>query len=137
MPFGENAFTYNDGNSRVEFTVDGSGRPTGARETDENGLVYPFFPEPAWIPTSAELGSLTGAWYSEEAGAPFNVVREGNSLFLVQRPTTRIPMRPIYKGHFLAQDYVLWATRDARGKIDKLHFGGSRMRDMPFKRIQK
>ena len=38
---------------------------------------------------------------------------------------------------FLAQGYVLWATYDARGKIEKFHVGGSRMRDMPFDRLKK
>ena len=136
-PVGVNAFTYNDGYSRVEFTADKSGRLTVGRETDENGLVYPFFPEAEWTPTAAELTALVGNWYSEEAGATFTVAMEGNNLFLVQRPSTRIPMRPLYKGHFLAQGYVLWATQDRRGKIDKLHFGASRMRDMPFERVKK
>ncbi len=134
-PVSENAFTY--GSSRVEFTSDKSGRLTAGREVDENGVVYPFFPEAEWTPTSAELASLTGDWYSEEAGATFNVSMEGNNLFLVRRPATRIPIRPIYKGHFSAQGYVLWATHDARGKIDKLHVGGSRMRDIPFERVKK
>lgn len=133
-PVGENAFTYNDGYSRVAFTADKTGRLTVGSETDENGVVYPFFPEAEWIPTAAELNAFVGNWYSDEAGATFSVAMEGNSLFLVQRPSTRIPIRPLYKGYFKAQGYVLWATHDARGKIEKLHLGGSRMRDMPFTR---
>jgi hypothetical protein len=136
-PVGANAFTYNDGSSRVEFTRDKSGRLTVAREIGEDGVVYPFFLEPPWYPTRAELAGLVGSWYSEEAEATFNVRLEGNSLFLVQRPATRISLTPINKGHFSAQDYVVWATHDSRGKIDKLHIGASRMRDMLFERARK
>ncbi len=133
-PVGDNAFTYNDGYSRVEFTADKSGSLTAGREVDGEGLIHPFFREAEWTPTAAELTAFVGNWYSEEAVATFNVAMEGNNLFLIQRPATRIPMRPIYKGHFSAQGYVIWATRDERGRIGKLHIGGGRMRDMPFSR---
>lgn len=86
------------------------------------------------MPTSSELAALVGNWHSDEAEATLTVAMEKNSLFLIQRPATRMPMRPIYKGHFSAQGYVIWATRDARGNIGKLHIGGGRMRDMPFSR---
>jgi hypothetical protein len=45
-------------------------------------------------------------------------------------------MLPIYKDHFDAQGYVVWFTRDKNGKVDRLHAGASRMRDMPFVRVK-
>jgi len=135
-PVGEKVFTYNDVNNRVEFTADKSGSFTVGRETDENGSVFPFFLESEWKPSRAELASLAGEWYSEEAQAAFTIAVEGDKAFLNQRPSLRIPLQPLYIGHFVAQDYVLWVTRDARGKIDRLHIGASRMRDMPFVRAK-
>ncbi len=136
-PVGENAFTYNDGNSRVEFTADKSGRLTAGSETDENGLVYPFFREAEWTPTTAELTALVGNWHSEEAQATFRFVIEGDKAFIIQRPMTKLPLTPIYKDHFSTQGYVVWVTRDAKGNIERLHVGGSRMRDMVFERVRK
>lgn len=97
--------------------------------------MEPYLLQSALLP-SVELASFVGDWYSAEAEATLKVIKEGNNLFLVQRLSIRIPMRPIYKGHFSAQEYVIWATHDARGKINKLHIGGSRMRDMPFVRAR-
>jgi hypothetical protein len=46
-------------------------------------------------------------------------------------------LRPVFKDSFAAQGYVFWFTRDAAGKIDKMHVGTSRMRDMLFERVRK
>jgi len=35
------------------------------------------------------------------------------------------------------QGYVVWFTRDKDGKVDSLHVGTSRMRDMPFVRVKQ
>ena len=48
-----------------------------------------------------------------------------------------LALTPIYKDHFAAQSYVIWVTRDAKGKIDNLHVGTGRMRDMFFERVRK
>lgn len=134
---GENAFTYNDEYSRVEFTADKSGRLTAGRETDENGLVHPFYPAAEWIPTPAELTAFVGNWYSEEAQATFTFTVEGGKAFIANKPVLRLQLQPIYKDHFAAPGYVVWVTRDAMGNIEKLLVGGPRMRGMLFERIGK
>ena len=53
-----------------------------------------------------------------------------------QRPATNLPMQPIYKDHFAVQGYVVWFTRDKNGKVNGMHVGASRMRDMPFVRVK-
>ena len=131
-PVGEGVFTY--GSSRVEFTIDKVGRLVG-REVDENGAVHPFFREPQWVPTAAEISSLVGDWYSDEAQAKFTIVVEGGKAFIVNKPIFRLPLEPIYKDHFAASEYVVWLTRRS-GKIDKLHVGADRMRDMLFSRLR-
>jgi CubicO group peptidase (beta-lactamase class C family) len=120
---------------RVTFTFDKDNKPIRA-ERDLNGDIRRFVRETEWTPTPAELGQFSGEWYSEEAGATFTIMVEGDKIFLVQRPSLRLPLRPLYKDHLSAQSYTLWATRDASGKVDKLHVGGSRMRDMPFVRVR-
>lgn len=120
---------------RLQFKYDKDGKPISA-VGDLRGDTRTFIRETAWAPTSAELAQFAGDWYSEEAGATFKIVVEGDKVFLVQRPSLRLPLRPLYKDHLSAQSYTLWATRDASGKVDKLHVGASRMRDMPFVRVR-
>jgi hypothetical protein len=90
-----------------------------------------------WKPAAADLAEFTGDWHSEEAQATFTFAIEGDKAFIKQRPTTKLPLQPLYKDHFGTQGYVVWVTRDSSGKIDKLHVGGSRMRDMWFDRVKK
>ena len=66
----------------------------------------------------------------------FTVAIEGDKAYIKQRPATSLPMTPLYKDHFRAQGFIVWFTRDKDGKVDKLHVGASRMRDMPFVRVK-
>jgi hypothetical protein len=61
---------------------------------------------------------------------------EGDKVFLKQRPSTKLPLQPIYKDHFVWQGFVIWFTRDKSGKVERMHIGASRMRDMPFVRAK-
>lgn len=114
----------------------GGASPLTAAITNPDGSLSRLTQVAEWKPTASELSEFAGDWCSEEAQASFNFSIDAGNVFIVQRPTTKLPLRPIYKDHFLTQGYVVWATRDAKGKIDKLHVGGSRMRDMYFERVK-
>jgi hypothetical protein len=125
------------GSWRISFKLDSDGKPISA-ELNNNGDITRYIAESEWTPAAADLGPLAGEWYSEEASASVTFTVEGDKAFVVQRPTTRIPLRPLYKDHFLAGGgQVVWFTRDASGKIGNMHVGAGRMRDMPFARILK
>ena len=123
------------GSTKLEFKTDGDGRPISGESVGSDGTVTRYFAEKEWTPTSAELATLAGDWYSEEAQATFTFSVEGNNAFVVQRPSTKLPLRPLYKDHFSTQGFVVWVSRDVSGKVDKLHVGGGRMRDMPFVKV--
>jgi hypothetical protein len=125
------------GSSRVRFKMGADGKPASL-EADTGEAVLRFIAEAQWEPTPNELQSFAGVWRSDEADALFTIVVEGGQAFFVQRPATRQPLRPQYKDHFsvgAGPGQALWATRDAKGRITKLHIGASRMRDMPFERV--
>ena len=125
------------GAMRITFKLDKDGKPVSA-EGNNNGDISRQIAEQAWTPTSADLASFAGDWYSDEAGATFKFAVEGDKAFITQRPATRLPLQPLYKDHFsVPGGQVVWITRDASGKVDKLHVGASRMRDMPFERVRK
>lgn len=134
VPMGGGQFTA--GGNQLRFTFDKDGKPMFAETVDADGEVRRFAAEKEWKPTAAELESIKGDWFSEEAGATVSLVVEGDKAFLKQRPATSLPLQPIYKDHFDAQGFVVWFTRGKNGKINNMHVGASRMRDMPFVRVK-
>lgn len=129
--------SFQQDSSRVKFSFGSDGRPIGM-EVNNGGEITKFIAESEWKPIVSELTALAGDWYSEESQALFTFAVEDGRAFILQRPSTRLPLAPLYKDHFLAPGgQVIWFTKDANGKIDKLHVGASRMRDMPFERSSK
>lgn len=134
VPMGGGQFTL--GGIKLKFNVDKDGKPVSAETVDPAGEVRRFSPEAAWTPTPADLASFTGDWFSEEAGATLTVAVDGDKAFIKQRPVMKVQMQPLYKDHFFVQGYTVWFTRDKNGKVDGMHVGASRMRDMPFVRVK-
>ena len=134
VPMGGGQFTAGD--NQLKFTFDKDGKPMSAETVDSDGEVRRFVPEKEWTPTPEDLASFKGDWFSEEAGATLTVAVDADKVFIKQRPATSLPMQPLYKDHFAVQGYVVWFTRDKNGKVNGMHVGASRMRDMPFVRVK-
>ena len=134
VPMGGGQFAA--GNSRLKFTVDKDGKPMSAEFVESGGEVSRFVAEQQWTPTPDDLESFKGDWFSDEAGATLTFAVDAGKGFIKQRPATSFPMQPLYKDHFVAQGNVVWFTRDKNGKVNGMHVGASRMRDMPFVRVK-
>ena len=134
VPVGEGQFTAGD--NQLKFTFDKDGKPMSAETIDSDGEVTRFAPEKEWLPTPEDLASLKGDWFSEEAGATFTVAVDDGKAFIKQRPATSLPMQPLYKDHFGAQGFVVWVTRETNGRVNAMHVGTSRMRDMLFVHVK-
>ncbi|MFN0108302.1 MAG: serine hydrolase domain-containing protein [Blastocatellia bacterium] len=123
------------GSAKIRFKMGTDGKPTSV-EVDTGEAITRYIAETQWTPTPDELKSLAGVWHSDEAGASFTIAVEDGKAFFIQRPTTRLQLRPQFKDHFsVGLGQVIWVTRDANGRITKLHVGAGRMRDMPFERV--
>jgi hypothetical protein len=120
----------------LKFTFDKDGQPISAESVDDGGELTRFVAEKEWKPTPEELASFKGDWFSEEAGATFTFAVDADKAFIKQRPATSLQLQPLYKDHFFVQGSVVWFTRDKNGKVDVMHVGASRMRDMPFARVK-
>jgi CubicO group peptidase (beta-lactamase class C family) len=129
-PVGDDTFML--GQRKVRFR---NGSPATAEIANTDGSVTRLTMVAEWKPAAADLAAVAGDWASEEAQSQINLAVEGEKAFVVIRPVAKIQMVPIYKDHFSAGPYVVWFTRDSSGKLDKMHVGGSRMRDMPFRRV--
>ena len=134
VPMGGGKFGF--GGNQLRFTFDKNGNPMSAETVDTDGEVRHYALEKEWTPTTEELASFKGDWFSEEAGATYTVAVDGGKAFVKQRPATNFTLQPLYKDHFDVAGYVLWFTRDRNGKVTGMHVGASRMRDMPFVRVK-
>lgn len=123
------------GVDKVNFSYDKSGRPIAGEGRGPTGGIMRFVAESEWTPTVAELKEFSGEWYSEEAQASFTFALEGDKAYIKQRPILKLELKPIYKDHFTAAGYVVWVTRTRTNKIERLHVGTGRMRDMFFERV--
>jgi len=135
VPMGGGQFAA--GGNQLKFTFDQDGKAKLAETVDSDGEIRRFVPEKEWTPSSADLASFKGDWFSEEAGATFTVTVEAAKAFIKQRPAMSLQMQPLYRDHFAVLGYVVWFTRDKNGKVNGMHVGASRMRDMPFVRVRK
>ena len=134
VPKGDGQFTF--GGNQLKFFLDKDGKAVSGETIDDEGQVTRFAPEKEWTPTAEELASFKGNWFSDEAGATLAFAVEGDKAFMTQRPATKLALRPIYKDHFTVQGYVVWFTRDKNGKVNGMHVGTPRMRDMPFVQVK-
>src|ERR1044071_8042497 len=72
VPMGGGQFTVGD--PQLKFTFDKDGKAVSAETVDSNGEVRRFAAETEWKPTAAELESIKGDWFSDEAGATLSLV---------------------------------------------------------------
>ncbi|MCW5955172.1 MAG: beta-lactamase family protein [Pyrinomonadaceae bacterium] len=133
-PIAEGTFLI--GGDEVKFTYDKDGRPIAGEGRGPSGVITRFVAEREWTPTAAELTEFVGEWYSDEAQAKVAFSIEDGKAFIVNKPVIRLPLQPLYKDHFLSQGYVIWFTRDQKGKIERMHVGAGRMRDMFFEPVR-
>ena len=134
VPMGGGQFTA--GGNQLKFTFDKDDKPVSAETIDSDGEVTRFVPEQEWKPTPSDLALFKGDWFSEEAGATVTVAVDVDKMFIKQRPATSLAMQTLYKDHFSVPGYVIWFTRDKNGKVNGMHVGASRMRDMLFVRVK-
>ncbi len=126
--------SFLSGQRKMRFT---DGNPATAEINNPDGSVTRLTRVAEWKPAASDLVEFAGVWYSQEAQATFTLAIEGDKAFLVQRPLTKLPLQALTKDHFGTSGYTGWVTRDESGKLEKLHIGGSLMRDMHFVRIGK
>ena len=121
---------------RFDFGPDGS-RKSATRINGEEKTHY-FAVEP-WKPTADELKGLEGHWTSDEADTVIQVKVESGRVSIKLASLQEIPLVPRYKDHFSvggSNSSVVWIERNAKGEIETLHVGVSRLRNMEFISIE-
>jgi len=88
-------------------------------------------------PSVEQLGEYVGRYYSEELGAAYDVVLEGDRLFALHRRHGEITLLPTVKDEFRAGRWFLRAVtfvRDPDGAVTGMRVGVGRARNLKFER---
>ncbi len=114
-----------------------AGSPLTAEVLEFDESVTRLTMVPQWTPTKDEIAIFAGEWRSEEAQATVKIALDCEKPSLVLGTSNKIAMKPTLKDHFSAGIYVVWFSRSARGKVNQMHIGRPRLRDMRFERSIK
>ena len=131
-PIAEGAYMLGD--RKAKFIANKNGVPEAMEIVNTDGSTTRLIFEPEWKPS--DLNEFAGEWYSEEAQSRVSIIVENGKAYIVLKPIIRFEMKPVYKDAFGGQGYIMWFPRDSSGKVQELHVGGSRMRDMLFVRVK-
>lgn len=87
-----------------------------------------------WTPSVAQLSEFIGDYYSADVEATYSVVAAAGQVMLLQRPASRVPLRPRSLDTFDAGNQPIVFKRDANGRVTELHVASSRAYDVVFRR---
>jgi len=135
-PLKDGTFQLGNGSGRYKFET-GPGGAVNAISSVSDGDNFRLVSEKEWTPSESELNELLGTWYSDESDADVRTVLKNGRLFIVLESLEELPLFPHFRDHFTVgptSGIVVWVKRDKNGKLQELHVGASRMRDMPFRK---
>jgi CubicO group peptidase (beta-lactamase class C family) len=127
----EREFTSPSGRTHLLFDSAPAGRVSRIRVWVDDGDTIDYLPAGA---PSASLSDYEGTYSSSDAEITFDVRSEKDTLVLVARPSTRIPLRPVYRDGFAAMGSTFRFTRGANGRVDGFLLSSGRVRRLRFER---
>jgi CubicO group peptidase (beta-lactamase class C family) len=134
VPLSPTVFQSDNG-GRAVFELAPDGRTRALRLLQADGDTLLFLPVEAHAPKPDELRALAGTYTSDEAATTITIVQQGDKLFLRQRPTVSLELRPAYRDVFEVQtDDVVRFIRDETGKVTEVSLFLGRVRDLRFKK---
>lgn len=141
-PVGGNRYRFEgfEGKREIEIPpVSGGG---GARprltvttaEHDEEPETQTFEPVEPWTPTAAELSPLAGLYVSDEVGATWRLVAEGEKLIVKHRGISEEPLKPTVKDTFTHDGIQLTFQRGTGGEVTGFVVEAGRVKNLAFKK---
>ena len=121
--------------TRLTFAAAGA-RP-GAVLVDADGDSVRWEPVAPAAPDAAKLAEYAGTYRSDEAGVTWTAAVEEGQLVVRQRHDVTSALTPTYADAFAGREApIVWFTRDARGRVDAMHFGMGRVRDLRLAKVK-
>jgi CubicO group peptidase (beta-lactamase class C family) len=121
--------------ARLAFAASGA-RP-GAVLVSADGDSVRWEPVAPAAPDAAKLAEYAGTYRSDEADATWTAAVVDGTLVVRQRHEVTAPLTPTYADAFTGREApIVWFTRDARGRVDAMHFGMGRVRDLRLAKVR-
>ena len=110
--------------------------PTPVLKLERNGRVDDTFERlPPSTPDPAGLGVYAGLWYSDELGATWRLVPDGNGLRVEVRDRPNFTARAVAVDLFSAGQVHLTFARDKKGALTGFTVNAGRVRGIGFSRV--
>jgi len=129
----EREFTSPSGRTHLLFDPAPTGRVSRIRVWVDDGDTTDYLPAAA--PSAAALSDYVGRYASADAEIEFEFRPEKDTLVLLARPSTRLPLRPVYRDGFTAMGSTFRFTRAATGRVDGFLLTSGRVRRLRFERV--
>jgi CubicO group peptidase (beta-lactamase class C family) len=128
---------YLSGGARLRFTMGADGAPSDFRQPTADGdtNIFVRVADERWVPSAAELATLSGRYRSDEIGVTFTVAVVDGRLTLSPRVGVVQALTPTYRDAFEADGESIWFVRDKKGRVSTMHFGSSRAWDFVSTRM--
>ena len=118
------------------YTVVFEDVPTPVLKLERDGRVNDTFERlPPSTPDPAGLGAYAGLWYSDELGATWRLVPEGNGLRVEVRERPNITARAVAVDLFSAGSTNFSFIRDKKGVLTGFTVNAGRVRGISFTRV--
>ena len=135
---GPNEYLSDDGARTLRFELAPDGAPRGFHIAYATGDAIAYRRADAWTPPTGERGDFAGRFRSVDADAVWELRVVGDSLRVFRRSGQSDAMVPVYRDAFQvpSQGWLVTFRRDASNHVAGLEVRTTRMRAMPFLRIE-
>jgi hypothetical protein len=123
---------WNPGGTLWHFDLGPGGAPVALRMAQPDGdtVLYDYAAAARWNPTAQQLQEYAGTYRSDEVNAAYSLRVANDTLTLSVRPGSSVKLVPTYMDGFAIPGGAVWFTHDARGHVNAMHFGESRVWDL-------
>jgi CubicO group peptidase (beta-lactamase class C family) len=123
--------------TRWHFDLGPGGTPTLLREAQPDGdtVLYGYAAIRPWAPSAQQLQEFVGSYRSDELNITYGMQVVNDTLTLAVRPGMTFKLVPTYLDGFAIPGGAAWFSHDARGRINAVHFGESRVWDLVAPRV--
>jgi CubicO group peptidase (beta-lactamase class C family) len=135
VPLRDGRFAAGASRVRIETAPDGNPRVMYQSTPDGDSVRFEFRSAIPWTPTAAELAAYVGRYTNTEVGGTFTVRTEKDALVVELRPGMVYTLAPMWRDAFDSPSASVWFTRDARGRVNAMHFGADRVWDLVSTRV--
>lgn len=129
-----NHFTSVNGRTHVMFAPGERGSRGVIQRWTTGGDTTQLIPVEAPLPDTS-IGDYVGRFYSEEADATVQMLKDEKGFVMFTKPNTRFAMTPIYRDGFSGPGAYVKFTRGRDGKVDGFLVTSGRARNIRFDKV--